>query len=130
MRKILARDDWTREQEARARQILLEKSPYGLDGGQLLGRDPRQIGADEFHQAGIAADVRILDVIRAKCLDCCAEQPEEVRKCVSFACPNWPYRMGSSPFRTVNLTAAERERRAAQGRANMAARKSAAKAVT
>jgi hypothetical protein len=53
----------------------------------------------------------ILDVIRAKCLDCSAGQADEVRKCVAVTCALWPYRMGSNPFRTVNLAEEERERR-------------------
>ena len=40
-----------------------------------------------------------MEVIRAKCLDCCADSAQEVRYCVSVNCPNWPYRMGSNPFR-------------------------------
>jgi hypothetical protein len=39
-----------------------------------------------------------LRVIRAKCVDCCAGQPGEVRKCVATTCPLWPYRMGTDPF--------------------------------
>jgi hypothetical protein len=40
-----------------------------------------------------------LKAIRAKCLDCCAEQPSEVRLCPSENCPLWPYRMGHNPNR-------------------------------
>ena len=40
-----------------------------------------------------------LKAIRAKCLDCCAEQPSEVRLCPSEKCPLWPYRMGHNPNR-------------------------------
>ena len=32
--------------------------------------------------------------IRAKCLDCCAGQPKEVRRCVCIKCPLYPFRMG------------------------------------
>lgn len=101
---------------SRAKQILCERSPYGVDGGQLIGRDPRQIPAHEFHEAGIASRP-ILDIIRAKCLDCCVGQADEVRKCVAVACPNWPYRMGANPFRTQNLTPEERQRRSERMRA-------------
>lgn len=122
MAKIPANDWWTRERKDAARGILLEKSPFEVDGGELIGRDPRQIAAGEFDRVGIAA-APILEVIRAKCLDCVGEQEAEVRKCVLFACPNWPYRMGANPLRTVNLTAEERERRSERGKAAMAARK-------
>jgi hypothetical protein len=113
MVKIPTKDWWTRERKERARPILLEISPFGVDGGELIGRDPRQIAAHEFDVAGIAG-APILDVIRAKCLDCCVEQADEVRKCVAFSCPNWPYRMGANPFRTPRvLTEEQRERSAA-----------------
>ena len=32
--------------------------------------------------------------IRLKCLDCCAGQSAEVRKCAATHCPLWRYRMG------------------------------------
>ena len=32
--------------------------------------------------------------IRLKCIDCCAGQPSEVRKCPAEHCPLWRYRMG------------------------------------
>ena len=116
--RIPPRDAWTQGDEPRARGILMEKSPYLVDGGQTIGRDPRQIAAREFVEAGINPSA-ILDVIRAKCLDCCVEQPDEVRKCVSIACPNWPYRMGNNPFRTAaTMTDQERQKRADQARKN------------
>lgn len=115
--KIPPRDAWTAAAFAAAQQTLCEKSPYGVDGDQIIGRDPRQIPLNEFQAAGIAGHP-LLEVIRAKCLDCCVKQVDEVRKCVSVACPNWPYRMGSNPFRTVNLTVEERQRRGERLRAS------------
>jgi hypothetical protein len=32
--------------------------------------------------------------IRLKCLDCCADQLAEVRKCPAVDCPLWRFRMG------------------------------------
>lgn len=32
--------------------------------------------------------------IRLKCLDCCAGQAAEVRRCPATQCPLWRYRMG------------------------------------
>lgn len=32
--------------------------------------------------------------IRLKCIDCCAGQSAEVRKCPATSCPLWRYRMG------------------------------------
>ena len=40
-----------------------------------------------------------LKSIRAKCLDCMCNQPQEVRLCPSENCPLWPYRMGHNPSR-------------------------------
>ena len=34
--------------------ILLEESPFEVDGGHVIGRDPRKIPAHEFDGAGIA----------------------------------------------------------------------------
>lgn len=33
--------------------------------------------------------------IRLKCLDCCAGNSAEVRRCPSVNCPLWRYRMGA-----------------------------------
>jgi len=41
-----------------------------------------------------------IKAIRAKCLDCSAGQPSEVRKCVIPECPIYPYRMGKNPNRS------------------------------
>ena len=35
--------------------------------------------------------------IRAKCLDCCCSQTQEVRLCPSQNCALWLYRMGKRP---------------------------------
>jgi hypothetical protein len=81
---------------------LLEKSPYEADGGELIGRDPRKMTVGEFNRAGIEGETwggTGLQVIRAKCMDCCVEQEVELRKCVAITCANWPYRMGENPFR-------------------------------
>jgi hypothetical protein len=103
-------DSWKRAEKDAARTILLDVSPFEVDGGELIGRDPRQISVEDFTRAGIDS-AAILAVIRAKCLDCCVEQPEEVRKCVALTCPNWPYRMGVNPFHKQNISEEERTRR-------------------
>lgn len=41
---------------------------------------------------------RPLKAIRLKCLDCCADQQAEVRKCPIKDCTLWPYRMGHRPI--------------------------------
>lgn len=40
-----------------------------------------------------------LKAIRAKCLDCSAGQPSEVRKCDIPECPLFTYRFGKNPKR-------------------------------
>jgi hypothetical protein len=72
---------------------LLQISPFEIDCGQLIGRDPRDVPpegwTDRLFLSGLTA-------IRAKCLDC-AFDPKEVRKCVQTDCPLWPLRMGCVP---------------------------------
>lgn len=41
--------------------------------------------------------------IRYKCLDCCAGNDAEVRKCTLTKCPLFPYRFGCSPTRAANI---------------------------
>lgn len=73
---------------------------YEVKGGEKIGRDPRTLRVQDLNQMGHEKHP-ILHVIRAKCLDCCCGEQAEVRKCTSFACPLWPYRMQTNPF-TLN----------------------------
>ena len=113
--------DWTRVERNAARAILREPSPYETDGGELIGRDPRKVPVEDYAKAGVLA-ASLLDVIRAKCLDCCVQQEAEVRKCVAVTCPNWPYRMNANPFRKANLSDEQRAAAVERGRA-LAARR-------
>lgn len=38
-----------------------------------------------------------LKAIRAKCLDCCCGQANEVKQCTVESCPLWPLRFGKGP---------------------------------
>lgn len=38
-----------------------------------------------------------LKAIRLRCLDCCCQQPNEVRLCTVKDCSLWPYRFGKTP---------------------------------
>ena len=49
-----------------------------------------------------------IKAIRAKCLDCCCDQREEVKLCPAKTCPLWRFRMGKNPNRSVNLTDEQR----------------------
>ena len=70
---------------------------YEIENGEKIGRDPRKMSSEDFKATGHPA-MPLLKVMRAKCLDCCNNQPGEVRRCVSVDCPNWPYRMGTNPW--------------------------------
>lgn len=74
----------------------LEKSPYELDDGNLIGKDPRKIPAKvwETRSGGYLVGFK---AIRSKCKDCCGGSANEVRKCVSVDCALWPLRMGAMP---------------------------------
>lgn len=41
--------------------------------------------------------------IRAKCLDCCCGQQNEVALCPSADCPLHPFRFGKNPYRTKRV---------------------------
>ena len=41
--------------------------------------------------------------IRAKCLDCCCGQKQEVKLCPSKDCPLYPYRLGHRPKTTNDV---------------------------
>ena len=74
----------------------LEPSPYPADGGEFVGMDPRLLSVSNLRDLGHPKSYP--KIIRAKCLDCCGDQPSEVRKCVMVDCPLWPLRMGVNPF--------------------------------
>ena len=78
------------------------------DDGSTEGRNPREMTIEEFAFLGHHARP-ILDVIKAKCLDCCCGQQAEVYKCTAYGCPLWPFRRGTNPWRAP----VSEERRAA-----------------
>jgi hypothetical protein len=67
-------------------------------GGHAVGRDPRTLTHDELQAIG-HEPMSPLAALRARCLDCCAGSPSEVRLCTAVRCPARPFRMGSSPWR-------------------------------
>jgi hypothetical protein len=66
--------------------------------GCPVGRDPRHLTVAELEAFG-RERTPALRTIRLKCLDCCCGSPAEVRRCGDVKCPNWPYRMGTDPWR-------------------------------
>jgi hypothetical protein len=72
------------------------------DHGDPIGKDPRTIDRNELRALGHERRSP-MQVIRAKCLECCCGSPSEVRACIITSCPNWPYRMGSNPWRAKKV---------------------------
>lgn len=81
---------------------LAKKDLCEIESKQFIGKDPRDIPRDilEYHynDIGYATGCGNGKVVRLKCLDCCAQQQNEVRCCTALLCPLWPYRMGTNPF--------------------------------
>lgn len=105
------REAWTNVQAADLDEIALSRAAAagyepGPDG-YMTGRDPRTMTPDELLVMGHER-LSPMQAIRAKCLDCCADSPHEVRLCVAMACPSWPYRMGTNPWR-AGKTETQRE---------------------
>jgi len=80
-----------------ARDDLLEPSPHEADGDFLVGKHPADVPSEIL--ARYYREKNPVKAIRARCLDCCCGQASEVRKCVAYDCPSWPFRMGANPFR-------------------------------
>src|SRR5262245_47745213 len=86
---------------------LREASPFPGDEGELVGRDPREVPSETL--ALHHREKNPLKALRARCLDCCCGQASEVRKCSAVACPSWPFRMGTNPFREKRTLSAEQK---------------------
>jgi hypothetical protein len=69
-----------------------------LHQGHPAGRDPREMTRDELRAAG-HEPMSPLQAHRARCLDCCVGQANEVALCTVVGCPAWPFRMGTNPWR-------------------------------
>lgn len=89
--------------------------------GHMVGRDPRQMSQDELRAIGHEC-MPPMEAIRAKCLDCCAGSPNEVRLCVAVSCPSWPFRTGKNPWRAPASDARRESARATAARMNAARR--------
>ena len=81
---------------AHLKPYLAESEPS--EGGLRVGRDPRRIPEGDWQAAHLPPRT-LAEAARAKCLDCCGGQLREVRFCMALACPLWPFRMGTDPFR-------------------------------
>jgi hypothetical protein len=101
-----------------AQNALLEKRD-----GWDVGRDPRQVSREDLIAAG-HKPMSPLKALRARCIDCCADQPSEVRLCTAVTCPSWPFRMGANPWRKEASDAQREARRKAGARLARGVRKS------
>lgn len=88
----------------RERNDFFEISPFQVDGGELIGRDPVNLPSEILALKYRAKNP--LKAIRERCLDCCCGRGAEVRKCVAVECPSWPFRMGTNPFRKKRVLSA------------------------
>ncbi len=70
-------------------------SPFEGAGHDRVGRDPRTVSAAKWAEYGVTRRTG-MQLVRLKCFDC-VYTAGEIRKCVQFSCPLWPYRMGSAP---------------------------------
>lgn len=97
-----AREYWTDKLSAdlddAAKQLAWAQGYEPGPDGYMAGRDPRAMKPSEL-TALDHAPMSQGEAIRAKCLDCCAGSPHEVRHCVAVTCPSWPFRMGTSPWK-------------------------------
>jgi len=65
--------------------------------GSTEGLNPLSVSHDDLRAAGHEKR-KLNEVIRSKCLDCCAGCKSEVSKCTAIDCALWPYRAGRDPF--------------------------------
>jgi hypothetical protein len=93
-----------------------------LRQGQPVGRDPREMSPEGLRAAG-HEPMPPLRAIRAKCLGCCAQQPNEVALCRAVDCPSWPFRMGTDPWRKPASEARREAARRTMVRINAGRRK-------
>ena len=86
---------------------LRQQSPYESDGGELIGKHPGEVPLEilsRYHGRN-----NPLEALRARCLDCSCGSASEVRKCTAVACPSWPFRMGTNPFRQKRVLSDEQK---------------------
>jgi hypothetical protein len=76
----------------------MDRPGFEMMNGRPEARDPRQMTAAELAVMGHKA-MSPMEAIRARCLDCSAGSPVEVRFCAHAKCPSWPFRMGKNPWR-------------------------------
>jgi hypothetical protein len=78
-----------------------------------VGKDPRRLSVRELNALGHHKRP-LLRAIRENCVACSGGSPGEVRRCGLVTCPFWPYRLGTNPFVTRQLSLKQRESVAAR----------------
>ena len=87
---------------------LRQLSPFPGDGGELIGKHPDEVPlrdslplprGEKSAEGPSGAMSRLL-----------LRSAEEVRKCTAVACPSWPFRMGTNPFREKRVLSPEQKR--------------------
>ena len=63
----------------------------------LVGKNPLFLDRAQMEAGGIERTTP-LRAIRSHCIDCCAGNKAEVRRCVAVKCALWHLRMGTDPF--------------------------------
>ena len=74
-----------------AQNALLEKRD-----GWDVGCDPRRVSREDLIAAG-HKPMSPLKALRLRCIDCCADQPSEVRLCTAITCPSWVIGAAAAP---------------------------------
>ena len=69
-----------------------------IRNGHEVGRDPREMTADELNALG-HQPMSLQKALRLRCVDCSAGSELEVRRCKLVQCAAWPFRMGENPWR-------------------------------
>ena len=81
---------------------MTKRRPYPKDVQAEVvaaNREGREVKLTPEQLANLGHHKRPLSkAIRGMCLDCCADNRAEVRRCTSVGCALYPYRMGSNPY--------------------------------
>lgn len=84
-----------------------------ISTGEVVGRDPRNMTTTELKAIGQQPRT-VMEALRARCIECCSGSAQEVRYCVAFKCPSWPFRMGKNPWVEKRVLSEEHKAKAAE----------------
>jgi hypothetical protein len=103
----------TRQRREVLQEDRIREAVTDLGGETKL--DSRPIARSPEDEAGRIArfghmPMTPLAALRLRCIDCCGDSVDEVRRCAACACPAWLFRIGINPWRAP-LSDAEKVRR-------------------